>query len=126
MEFGDWLTERMRSRRMSARAMAIYMGVTHNTVLMWSRGIFRPKFEYCQKIADVLRVPISDVYSATGYEVAPRSLKESPETYQGVPISQEVEDLLRLYHRADERGRRFVRETAQVAADMAVEDDATG
>jgi transcriptional regulator with XRE-family HTH domain len=51
---------------MNQSGLAVMVGVSTATVTDWRHGRIQPRDENCKRLAQVLQVPITDVYAALG------------------------------------------------------------
>lgn len=65
-EFGRWLQREMDRGGFILVSLARELGMAHTSVRAWLHGKSEPSPEHCEDLAQVLRVPIDDVYRALG------------------------------------------------------------
>ena len=64
--FGPWLQDRLRSRRWSVQYLAGLLGVHQKTPQSWVAGRSTPNPARIEKIAQVLDVPVGEVWEVLG------------------------------------------------------------
>jgi transcriptional regulator with XRE-family HTH domain len=74
-KFAAYLTRRRRARKLNQTELAKLVGVGKSSVFNWEAGHHRPDPAYLGKLADVLDVPLPDLYAAAGYTL-PASLAD--------------------------------------------------
>lgn len=68
MDFGAYLRELRKSRRLTLRQLALYSGVSESYLSqIENRRRGRPSAEVAARLAAVLRVPVADLLVAAGY-----------------------------------------------------------
>jgi transcriptional regulator with XRE-family HTH domain len=91
--FGEWLRPLLVARNMRQGQLARRIGVAESTVSRWLSDRNVPEPEQCAAIAQVLRIPLTDVLRAAGHPVP--NGEEQPE------ISPTVSGLIPLLEMLD-------------------------
>jgi transcriptional regulator with XRE-family HTH domain len=65
--FGRWLRQQLVRHQMSITTFASKIGVSHSSVSLWVEGKRVPNPKSCDKIADVLLVPLDEVLALAGH-----------------------------------------------------------
>ena len=90
MEFGDWLSEELKNRRLTQSELSIRAGVSQGAIAHIIAGRRNAGAEVCEGIARALRLPPEIVFRKAG--LLPPARDENPTD----------EELLHLFDKLDE------------------------
>lgn len=74
--FQTWLNNLLRRRNLSGNAFSKRVGISQSAVQRWTSGQGLPNRETCERIADVLGVPLNEVLLQAG--IIPREIRLGP------------------------------------------------